>query len=108
MRRNCYKSGIGPPDAREVMEPNPSPTPEPSPVTPDPLDAPPTNITTQPNDPRLLSPPETQSVRGSSVPLFMVTSVALLGTCVLGALLGSWVLIVFGLIAALFVFHYFA
>jgi hypothetical protein len=90
------------------MEPNASPTPEPSPVTPEPPDASPTNITTQANDPRLLSPPETQSVRGSSVPVFMLTSVVLLGTCVLGALLGSWVLIVFGLIAALFVFHYFA
>ena len=32
----------------------------------------------------------------------------MLGMCVLGALVGSWVLVMVGLIAGLLVFHYFA
>jgi hypothetical protein len=78
-------------------------------VTPPQLETPSSHITSQPNDPRWSSPQAPPNVgRSSAVPVFVVTTVCLTGTCLLGALLGSWVLVMVGLIAALLVFHYVA
>jgi hypothetical protein len=92
------------------MELNPTPTPDPTAVSPQQLDASSTHITAQPtDDPRWTSPQPPPNVGGSSaIPVFVVTTVCLTGTCLLGALLGSWILVMVGLIAALLVFHYFA
>jgi hypothetical protein len=89
------------------MEPT-TPPPDPTAVTPKQIDATSTQFMAQPgDDPRWTTPQPPRSVGGSSaVPVFIVTSICLAGTCVLGALLGSWVLVVVGLVAALLVFHY--
>jgi hypothetical protein len=91
------------------MEPT-TPPPDPTAVTSKQVDATSTQFTTQPNDDqRWPAPQPPPNVGGSSaIPVFVVTTVCLAGTCVLGALLGSWVLVLVVLIAALLAFHYFA
>jgi hypothetical protein len=86
-------------------QPNP-PTPDATAVTPQHPDA--TGLTPQPgDDPRWAAPKPAPSVRGSSaLPVLTVATVALLGTCVVAALVGSWVAVVAGIVLGMLVFHY--
>jgi hypothetical protein len=86
----------------------PTPPPEPTAVTPRHPDAPPTGIMPQPgDDPRWAAPKPPPSVGGSSaLPILTVGTVALLGTCVVGALVGSWVAVVAGVVLGMLAFHY--
>src|SRR5579872_3307372 len=103
----CYKAVSVARLREKHMEPT-TPPPEPTAVTPQQVDATATQFTSQPNDdPRWPAPQPPRNVGSSSaIPVFVFTTVALLGTCLLGALLGSWVLVLVGLIAGLLVFHY--
>jgi hypothetical protein len=88
----------------------PTQPPDPTAVTPPHADAPPTGITPRPgDDPRWAAPKPAPSVGGSSaLPVLTVATVALLGTCVVAALVGSWVAVVAGVVLGMLAFHYFA
>ena len=92
------------------MEPTIPPTPEPTAVTPQQPDSTSTHITSQPNDdPRWMVPSVPPNVdRSSAIPVLVVTTICMIGMCLLGALLGSWVLAMVGLLVAVVAFHYFA
>jgi hypothetical protein len=87
-----------------------TPPPDPAAVTPQQPDTTSTHVTSQlGDDPRWASVQPTPNVGGSSaIPIFVTISICMLGMCVLGALIGSWVVLLFGVVAALLVFHYFA
>ena len=91
------------------MEPTAPSPPDPAFITPERLDASSTNVTAQPNDdPRWPEPKPTPSVSSAAVPVGVVGLFAMLGMCILGALLGSWVMLFVGVVIGLMVFHYFA
>ena len=84
--------------------------PDPTGVTPQSPDATSTHFTAQPkDDPRWASPQSPPNVGGSSaLPVFVVITICMIGMCLLGAMLGSWFLVMIGGLVALLVFHYFA
>ena len=91
------------------MEQHNSPPPDPTAVTPQ-AAATSNQITSEPgDDPRWHTPQPPRSSGGSSaLPVLVTTSICVLGMCGLGAMLGSWVLVMVGGIAALLIFHYFS
>ena len=90
------------------MEQPTPPAPDPTAVTPQHPGA--AGVTPQPgDDPRWAAPKPTPSVGGgSAVPVLTLGVVALLGTCVVAALVGSWVAVVAGIVLGMLAFHYFA
>jgi hypothetical protein len=106
----CYKACIAGPEREKIMEQNSPPPLDPTKVTPQAPEGASTQITSQPkDDPRWMAPKPPPEVGGSSaIPVMTVGTIALVGTCLLGALLGSWVVVVAGLILGLLAFHYFA
>jgi hypothetical protein len=89
------------------MEPT-TPPPEPTAVTPQQLQSSSTQFTPRPgDDPRWAAPPAPHVNSSSALPVMVVATVCLAGTCMLGAMLGSWILVMIGLIVGLLVFHYF-
>jgi hypothetical protein len=87
---------------------NPSP-PDPSAVTAQQVAAASSHVTKEPNDdPRWQTPHPPGSSDGSSaLPILVTTSICVMGICGLGAMLGSWVLVMIGGVVLLLLFHYF-
>jgi hypothetical protein len=103
----CYKAVTDTFDRENIMEQNTPPTPDPAAVTPQHADTTSTQITSQPpDDPRWAR--QTPDIGGSSaLPVLGAASFISVGMCLLGMLVGTWILPFVGFILLVCVFHYF-